>query len=102
MTHELHQRWQADAGADHVRCECVSKPVWVGLCHASGSTVMSEQGAQPRRCHAPSPCPPLETDKQRRATVWRPLQAQVVIQQFYGSGANGNQRTLFPLPRTRI
>jgi hypothetical protein len=43
VTHELHERGEADAGADHIRCKCVSKPVRVSLSGAGGSTVMAEQ-----------------------------------------------------------
>ena len=97
MTHELHQGRQADAGADHVRCERVAESVRVGLSHAGGTAVMTEQGTQPRGGHTPPPGPPLEADEQRRTTVEGPLQAQVVIQQLDGFSGQWQPTRLTPL-----
>ena len=46
MTHELHQRREADACPEHVRSEGVPESVWVRLSHAGIFPVMTKQRTQ--------------------------------------------------------
>src|ERR1035438_10104885 len=77
MPHELHQRREANARAHHVQGEGVPKPVRVRLRYTCGSPVMTEQGTQTGRCH-------FETNEESLATKGRPLQTQIVIEEFHG------------------
>ena len=45
VSHQLHKRRQADAGAHHIGGERVSEPVRIGQLDASGAAMMAEQGA---------------------------------------------------------
>jgi hypothetical protein len=81
MTHQLHQRREADACTNHVRSKCMPKPVRVRLCHAGGLPVITEQGTQTGGCHAVASGTTFKTNEQGRATVARPFQLQVMIEQ---------------------
>ena len=43
MSHQLHEGWQANAGADHIRGEGVPEAVWIGNFDAGGPTMMAKQ-----------------------------------------------------------
>ena len=43
MSHQLHEGWKANAGADHVRGEGVPKTVRVSNFDAGGPTMMAKQ-----------------------------------------------------------
>jgi hypothetical protein len=45
VSHQLHQRGQADTGAYHIGSKRVSKPVRIGQLDAGGAAMMAEQGA---------------------------------------------------------
>lgn len=45
VSHQLHKRGQTDAGSDHVRGKCMSKPMGIGELDAGSLTMVSEQGA---------------------------------------------------------
>jgi len=64
VPHEVHQRRQAEAIAQHVPSEGMPKAVRVGFGQISDVTVMAEQGAQSRGCHAVSPSASLKDDEQ--------------------------------------
>ena len=97
MPHELHQRREADARPNHVRSECVPKPVRVRLCHARGLPVMTEQRTQPGGCHPVTARRPFEANEQMLATAGRPFQTQVVIEQFHGLGSQRQHANPFAL-----
>jgi len=84
MTHEVHQRRQTEAVAQHVSGEGMTKSVWVGFGQIGDAAVMAEQGPQPGGCHSGSAGAPLEDHKQWRTAVGGPLQEQVMIQQLDG------------------
>jgi len=45
VSHQLHQRRQADTGAHHVRCEGVSEAMRVSDFYAGSAAMVAEQGA---------------------------------------------------------
>ena len=45
VSHQLHQRGQADAGSHHVRGKRMSKPMRIGDLDAGSLTMVAEQGA---------------------------------------------------------
>ena len=45
MSHQLHEGWQANACAYHIRGEGVPETVRVGYLDASGAAMMAKQGA---------------------------------------------------------
>src|SRR5712692_9840128 len=63
MPHELHQRREANARADHVRSEGVPKPVRVRLCDARSLPVMTEQRTQTGWCHPAAAGRPFEANE---------------------------------------
>ena len=63
MTHELHERREANARSDHVRSEGVPKSVRVRLSHARGLPVMTEQRTQTGWCHPVAAGRPFETNE---------------------------------------
>ena len=42
MPHQLHERWQAHAGADHVRGKGMPEAVWVGELDVRGLTMVTK------------------------------------------------------------
>jgi hypothetical protein len=42
MPHEVHQRWQTEAVAQHVSGKGMPKPMGIGLEHAGDATMMAE------------------------------------------------------------
>jgi hypothetical protein len=42
VAHQLHERWQADAGTHHIRGEGMPEAVRVGDLHAGSATMMAE------------------------------------------------------------
>src|SRR5580658_308029 len=63
MAHELHQRGEANARADHVCGEGVPEPVRIRLFHARSLPVMTEQGTQTGGCHPVTAGRPFETNE---------------------------------------
>ena len=45
VSHQLHQRGQADAGPHHIGGEGVTEAVWVGERDAGGLAMVAEEGA---------------------------------------------------------
>jgi hypothetical protein len=63
VSHELHQRRQADASTEHVSGKGMSKPVRVSPRHVGDPAVMAEQGTHCGGCQWFSASPPFETDE---------------------------------------
>ena len=63
MTHQLHQCREADPCTNHVGSKGMPKPVRIGLHHACGLPVMTEQGTQTGRCHAVAARWPFERNE---------------------------------------
>ena len=80
VSHQLHERGQADAGADHVRGEGVPESMRIGFGDAGGLAMMAEQRAQSGGGHARSTCAPFQANEQSRAAVRRTFQTQIVIE----------------------
>ena len=45
VSHQPHERRQADAGTHHIGGKGVTEPMWVGELHAGGPTMVAEQGS---------------------------------------------------------
>jgi hypothetical protein len=97
MTHELHQRGEANAPADHVGGECVPEPVRIRLRHARGLPVMTEQRTQTCGCHPAPAGGPFEANEQSLAASGRPFQTQVVTKKFHGFASQRHDTYSFAL-----
>jgi len=80
VSHQLHERGQADAGANHVSGERMPESMRIGFGDAGGLAMMAEQRAQSCGGHARSPCAPFQANEQSRAAVRWTFQAEVVLE----------------------
>jgi len=60
----------------------MAEPMGVGHLHASSSTMISKQGAQPSGSHPRPASGPLERNKQSVSRRLWPLQPEVVVQEL--------------------
>src|SRR4029077_590762 len=91
VTHELHERRQADAFPHHVRGKCVSETMRVGEVNASRLSVIAEQGTQTRSGHACAARSSLERNEQRGATKIGSFQPQILIDKLNGFRCQGKK-----------
>src|SRR4030095_5002589 len=101
VSHQLHERRQADAGADHVGGEGMPESMRVGFGDARSLTMMTEQRTETRGCHARSACASFQANEQSRAAVRRTFQTQVMIEQLDRFGSQWQGGGLHPLSPPR-
>jgi hypothetical protein len=97
MPHEMHERRQTNASPQHVGSKSMPKAVRVRFPHASGLPVMTKQRTQTGCSHAMAAGRSFERDEQRLATLRRPFQAQIVIEQLRGVAMQWQHANLFAL-----
>src|SRR5262252_8857318 len=82
MAHQMLESGQRDAGPDHIRSECMSKPVGIGGADLTAQSMMPEQRAESRRCHGLATAPTFEGNEKMRGVGERPFQAKITVEGF--------------------
>ena len=80
MPHQVLQRGQGDAGANHIGAEGVAEPMWVGVRDATASPMMPEQRAESGESHGPSALSAFQGNEQRGRVSERPFQPQIFVE----------------------